>query len=142
MKKKIIFLLFFLLTLHGVFADTLAGHLWGYAEKDGYCIVEDFGRLHYWLYDTYSYYDGNGNPLIEAFISYVECLGWTVDYDNIEYISPNNDLALSVKSMMTAKNSDVSMTIIEINKNIAFMYLNSYNAKKDYWFTYIYPLIK
>ena len=142
MKKFYFSILLSLLTLNGVFADTPAGHLWGYAEKDDYCIVEGFGRLHYWLYDTYSYYDGDGVPLIEAFISYVERLGWTVDYDNIEYISPNNELASSVKSMMNTKNSDVSMTIIEINTNIALMYLNSYTARGGYWFTYIYPLIK
>ena len=120
---------------------TPASHL-KYFEKDSYCYVESYGRIHFWLYDTYTCYDGNGRPLIDAFVLYAERLGWTVDVNNVLYISPNEGLAQSVKQMMVENTSDVSMTIIESNTNSALLYLNAYTKRGGYWFTYIYPLFK
>jgi len=140
--KKTIFVIFALVFISPiVFADSPAGYVYGYYETDGYCIVNN-QRLHYWLYNTITQHNGYWSQLESAFISYVEKLGWTVDYDNYQHISPNNELALSVKRMMITKNSDLSMTIIEFSRNSGSLIINGYDDELDIWFTEVYPLIK
>ena len=29
-----------------------------YKEQDGWAYIEGFGKIHYWLYNTYTYHDG------------------------------------------------------------------------------------
>ncbi|MDR1505656.1 MAG: hypothetical protein LBI67_00995 [Treponema sp.] len=140
--KRIFFVVLFFLVVSSVFGDSPAGHLIGFSETDGYCIVEGYGRLHYWLYDTYSWHDGDGRQLTRAFLTYVERLGWTVDYDNYRHVAPNNELAQSVRRMMSGKNSDVSMTIIEHNRKSATLVINNYDATNGYWWSGFYPLIR
>jgi len=113
-----------------------------YQETDGYCIIGSFGRLRYWLYNTYKYNNGDSSDLLRALVTYTERLGWTIDYDNIKIVSPNDDLATSVKLMMLSKNSDISLTIIEYDKKTAALYINNHDKQNDIWETIIFPLIK
>jgi hypothetical protein len=144
MKKITLAFLFVILVSNAFAQNTPAGHLWGYSETDGYCIV-DGQRLHYWLYSTD---DGETRQLIRAFVSYVERRGWTVDYDNYQEIFFNDELADSVRSMMIAKNADVSMTIIEHNRNRATLVVNdclvNENGSRiwDICRSRFYPLVK
>jgi hypothetical protein len=140
MKNKCLMAFFVLFLSYGVFADSPAGDLIGFAETDGYCIVNG-QRLHYWLYNTFNWHDGDGSLLVRAFISYAERLGWTVDYDTYREVYPNNELAESVKRMMSAKNSDTSMTIIEHSKKSATLVINDYDSH-GYWWSRFYPLLK
>ena len=140
--KNIIATMFFMLFVSYSVSAGPAGHLMGYAETDGYCIVEGYGRLHYWLYDTYSWHNGDGTQLTRAFLTYAESLGWTVDYDNYRKVSPNNELALSVRRMMIGKNSDVSMTILEHDRRSATLVINNFDASDGHWWSEFYPLIK
>jgi hypothetical protein len=144
MKKFILAICLIVILPLGVFAQSpLSGTgLWLYEETDGYCIVEGYGRLHYWLYNTYENMNGNSDDLVRAFVNYVEKLGWTIDYDNATVYSPNDSLAKSVKLMMLSKNSDMSMTIIEYNKKSAALYINNHDVANDLWETLIFPLIK
>jgi len=143
MKKIALIVLFVMFVSNNAFAQNTptSGR---YSETDGYCIV-DGQRLHYWLYSTS---DGETSQLIRTFISYVEKLGWTIDYDNYIEIFFNDELAVSVKRMMIAKNADVSMTIIEYNKNEATLVVNDClvdeNGKRiwDICRSRFYPLIK
>jgi hypothetical protein len=144
MKKYSLCSVLFLFEIFTLFADSPAKNLYGYAETEGYCIVEG-QRMHYWLYSTS---DGETSQLIRAFVSYVENLGWTVDYDSFEEIWFNEELAESVKRMMIAKNADVSMTIVEYNKSKGALIVNdclvneNHQRVYDIFRTRIYPLLK
>jgi hypothetical protein len=122
------------------FADSPAGHLIGYAETDGYCIVNG-QRLHYWMYNTYIWHNGQWGALKRELITYAERLGWTIDYENYWEALPNNALAQSVKRMMEGKQSDVSMTIIE-NGRKGTLVFNLWDIENNYWWSEFYPLIK
>lgn len=116
-----------------------------YREQDGWAVV--LGRkLHYWLYDTYAYWNGNGGPLIKQCIpAWIERMGYVIDFDNIQKISPNNDLASSVKALMKQRGCDVSVTLCtkqNYGTNKDFVVINSYDKDKDNYFTIIYYLIK
>jgi len=112
-----------------------------YQETDDYCTVEHIGRLHYWLYNTYNNKNGDASDLFKAFISYAEKLGWAIDFDNTEILTPNNDLASPIKTMMVSKKSDMAMTIIEID-NVGAMFIHNHDEANDVWETIMFPLYK
>jgi len=122
---------------------------WEYArsfrEQDGYALVLG-KKLHYWLYDTYTYHDGDGSVIHNQIVPHwVEEMGYVIDYDNIEKYSPNTNLASSVKALMTQRDCDVSLTLV--TKDLEFtpydyVIINDYDEDKGiYWLT-VYPLYK
>lgn len=125
-------------TLNGkVFYDVAAS----YREQEGYALVEGYGKLHYWLYDTYTYHDGKGSDIVFKYIPYwLEKKGYVIDFNNVTKYVPNNGLANSVKELMTLHNSDVSIVLFETtNPHIT---VNNYDKEKKYYFTYVYNLKK
>jgi len=137
-------------------------------EQDGYAIVNG-KNYHYWLYSMEYFCDyhnwdrriiGKSSDdrlglLHTALLQWVEKQGWTVDYDNVLFRAPNNDLALSVKNLMLSRSKnfgildinskymDVSVTIETYSTREAALYINYWNfMKENYYETWIYHLIK
>ena len=145
MKKMVLAVCFVVfLSLSGFAQSPLSGTdlSSAYQETDGYSVIEGFGRLHYWLYDTYKNRNGNSSDLLAALVSYVQKLGWTIDFDKVEVVSPNKTLPESVKTMMISKNSDMSVVIIEYSAYKADMCINNHDKQNNVWETVIFPLIK
>ena len=87
MKKKLLILSFLFMTF-AVFAEeppiesgswhwdsgvTLNGKWFydvseSYKEQDGWAYIEGFGKIHYWLYDTYIYHDGYGKSIVDRYV--------------------------------------------------------------------------
>jgi len=110
-----------------------------FRESSGRAIVQD-KIFTYWLYDTYYKNNGSGSVLYQAFIEYVENLGWTIDYETIRNVNPNPDLADSVKSMMRNRGFDVSFTLVKISENYAYYVVNNFDKETGIYSTRIYYL--
>ena len=68
-------------------------------------------------------------------------MGYVIDFDNTRHISPNTDLASSVKALMKQRGCDVSVALIT-DKRVPYVVINSYDKDKDNYFTIIYNLVK
>jgi len=110
-----------------------------FRETSGRAIVQGI-ILTYWLYDTYYKNDGYGGELYRAFIDYVEDLGWTIDYETIEDVNPNPQLAESVKGLMQSRGCDVSFTLVKISDDYAYYVVNNFNKSTGIYSTRIYDL--
>lgn len=120
-----------------VFYDVAAS----YREQEGYAFIEGYGKLQYWLYDTYSYHNGDAKDIMEKYLPYwLEKKGYVIDYNKTEKYSPNNGLANSVKELMSLHNSDVSVVLFE-NSN-PHITVNNYDKDQKYYFTYVYYIKK
>jgi thiamine kinase-like enzyme len=118
--------------------DGLSVSEW-YRETSGNAVV--LGKtLTYWLYDTYWKNHGDKNELFEMFIDYVEDLGWSIDYEYIEDVNPNPDLAESIKRLMRSKNSYVSFILIETEDDFVYYVVNYFNRNTGTYSTRIYEL--
>jgi hypothetical protein len=116
-------------------------------EQNGYALVQG-RRLYYWLYDTVSYHRGKADEIYNEFLpSWVEKLGYVIDYDNISISDPNPSLASSVKTLMQQRGCDVSVTIISgpIGNtpayDIDFLIVNEWFKSRGVYKTTQYPLI-
>ena len=116
-----------------------------YKEQDGYALVNGY-KLHYWLYDTVSYHDGNAKEIYDRVIpSWVEGMGYVIDYDNIEVYEPNDNLANSVRMLMRQRGADMSVALVtkELHDtNVDYVVINEYFKSKGYYKTTIYYLYK
>lgn len=134
-------------TLNGrrFFGSKADGATWSYAdswfEQDGYALVQG-RKLHYWLYDTYTYHDGDGWTIIDEIIpSWVEDMGYVIDFDHVKKYSPNKKLANSVKALMKQRDCDVSVALIT-NESPNYVVINNYDESDNTYWTYVYNLYK
>jgi hypothetical protein len=113
-----------------------------YREQDGYALV--LGRkLHYWLYDTITYHDGNAEDIYSRVIpSWVEGMGYVIDFDHIKVYNPNPDLASSVRTLMQQRGCDISVALVTDNPNYDYVVINEYFTNKGTYKTTGYPLYK
>lgn len=113
-----------------------------YREQDGYALV--LGRkLHYWLYDTYTYHNGNGLEIYNSIIpKWVEDLGYVIDFDNIKVYNPNTALANSVKALMKQRGCDVSVTLVTDDPDYHYVIINEYLTNSGKYKFTEYPLYK
>ena len=137
-----------LVTLNGreFYGFGLDGYSGSYREQDGYALVLGH-KLHYWLYDTYTYHDGYDSAILNEIVPrWVEDMGYVIDFDNIQESYPNTDLANSVKALMKQRRCDVSVTLIthesDYPTNTDYVVINSYDISEDIYFTTIYYLRK
>jgi hypothetical protein len=111
-------------------------------EQDGYALVQG-RRLHYWLYDTYTDHNGNSEVIHNQIVPHwVEKMGYKIDYDDVEEYNPNDDLAASVKTLMTQRGCDVSFTLISSGGSDDYVVFNEYSKSEGIYRTTIYPLSK
>ncbi len=116
-----------------------------YREQDGYALV--LGRkLHYWLYDTITYHDGDASDIYDRIVpGWVEGMGYVIDFDHIEVYNPNTGLANSVKALMKRRGADVSVALVTRagnsgtnNTNVDYVVINEYLNSKDVYKITIY----
>ena len=113
-----------------------------YREQDGYAIVEGIKR-HYWLYDTYTYHNGDWFVILEYIIpAWVEMMGYVIDYDNVQEFDPNTDLASSVKSLMRQRRCDISVTLVTDLPDYDYLIVNSYDRKSNTYLSIHYPFLE
>ena len=137
-----------LVTLNGreFYGFGVDGYSDSYREQDGYALVLGC-KLHYWLYDTYAYHDGDDSEILDEIIPrWVEDMGYVIDFDDIKTCYPNTNLANSVKALMKQRRCDVSVTLITHESgyptNTDYVVINSYDKSEDMYFTTIYYLCK
>lgn len=111
--KKAIFVLGFISCSIALFGQQLplnkiAPHRFVYfQESTGRAIVNN-ENLTYWLYQCTP---DDMDELIGYIHTFVENLGYTVDYDSFTGIYENPNLATSVKSLMSVRKRNISITI-------------------------------
>ena len=111
-----------------------------YCEQDGWAIVQG-KKVHYWLYNTEAYHDGDIERLEKDVIpQWVEDMGYVIDYDNVKEYLPNDNLANSVKALMKQRNCDVSVTLINTDNWPHYVVINTYFWMFDGYSTTVYPL--
>ena len=116
--------------------------------------IEVDGRsLYYYMYDTYTYNDGDGEEIVAVIFNYMSAIFWNrVEFLSMEEIHPNNDLAQSVKDRMLKGGYDISATLILNRITVAnaagygrdyyfSLYINNYNKSNGVWSTYIIDLV-
>ena len=114
-----------------------------YKEQDGWAYIEGFGKIHYWLYDTYTYHNGYGKSIVDKYVPHwIESMGYVIDFDHMRTVSPNNNLASSVKALMKQRGCDVSVALITSNPTDPYVVINNYDKDKNFYWTDIIPLIK
>ena len=117
-----------------------------YNETDGWAYIKGYGKIHYWLYDTYKNADGGGSTLIDNILpEWAEEMGYAIDYDQIRKISPDQDTPSSVKSLMKKRGYDVAAALITSDTSYPYgkspyLVFHTYDKDRDYYWTYIYPL--
>jgi len=163
MKRKYFFIVFFLISVVSFAQEapmsgwrfnsvsvTLNGRMFwdyqyaeSYREQSGYAVVGGV-RRQYWLYDTYSYHDGRGGEIYNRVLpSWVENMGYAIDFDNILELDPNPDLASSVKALMSQRGCDISVTLMnEPSARRNTLVINNWNRASGVYDTTFYPLIK
>ena len=118
-----------------------------YREQMGRAIINDLGSVTFWLYDTYSYHNGNGSELINKYIPHwiENYYNETIDFDNIRDVSPNENMPSSLKALMKQRGCDVAVAYIIRNwgtsSAMSGVVINAYDKEKNNYFTYIYPFI-
>ncbi len=161
MKKKLLILSFLFMTF-ALFAEeppiesggwhwdsgiTLNGKCFfdvaeSYKEQDGWALVLG-EKIHYWLYDTYTYHDGYGKSIIDRYVpAWIESMGYVIDFDHMRRVNPNKDLASSVKALMKQRNCDLSVALITRDPAYPYVVINNYDKDSDSYWTDIIPLIR
>ena len=116
-----------------------------YNEQDGYALVLG-EKLHYWLYDTLSYHNGNASEIYNKIIpKWVENMGYVIDYDNIHVSNPNSELASSVRALMKQRGANISVTLCtkeNYKTDVDFVVINEYLPGKNSYKTTAYYLYR
>ena len=113
-------------------------------EQDGWAYIEGYGEIHFWLYDTYTNFDGKGSILIDYFYDWTLRKGYSKPYDR-RTVSPDQDVPSSVKTLMNQRNCDVAFALITSDTSYPYdespyMVVHSYDRDRGYYWTYIYPV--
>ncbi len=109
-----------------------------WCESEGYALV--LGRnLHYWLYDSYLYHDGDISELVfEIVPKWFQSMDYFV-VEDYNITSPNNSLADSVKKLMKDFDSDVSITLVKTEDGKSdYICVNSYDSDSNLYTTYFF----
>jgi len=109
-----------------------------WCETEGYALVGNYGNLHYWLYSSYIYHDGDISSIIFDIVpKWFQSMGYFV-VEDYKTVSPNNDLAESVKQLMDEQVCDVSITFIKGNNSYDNVIVNSFDPETELYTTYIF----
>ena len=117
-----------------------------YKETDGWAYIKGYGKIHFWLYDTYQNAEGNGSVLVNKIIpEWVEEMGYVIDYDQERHISSDQDVPSSVKTLMKQRGCAVAVALITSDASYPYgkspyLVLHAYDRDRGYYWTHIYPL--
>ncbi|GHV78399.1 hypothetical protein AGMMS49944_01900 [Spirochaetia bacterium] len=109
-------------------------------EQSGSAIVGDH-TINYWLYDTVAYHGGKSDDIYNRYIpSWVEKMGYVIDYDSINTYDPNPGLAPSVQALMQQRACNVALALINYNHGYDYVVINEWFKSRGIYKTTIYPL--
>jgi hypothetical protein len=108
-----------------------------YGERRVTIPLEGFGDCVYFLYDTYSRADGYMDYESLA-LEWIEDWGYVPDYDDFIHVSPNPDLANSIKQAMRRYGKDVAMAIFVNDDDTGYVVVNNYYADENTYFSDFY----
>ncbi len=107
-----------------------------YREQKGYAVVNG-ASVQFWLYDTITYHNGKAKDIYDDYVpSWVEKMGYVIDYDNIKIERPYN-VPTSVKKLMQQRGCDTAVALF-FNEVDIIEFLNSKNIYK----LTTYPLVR
>lgn len=156
MKKRIIFI--FLTFLFGIciFADSspIASGGWRWENgitlngKKFYDVAPSYREQYVylnpnfdcWLYDTYTYHNGDGSQLINKYLpQWIEDAGYYIDYNQsakgYEDVFP---LGQKLKDLMKSKNCDVCVFFTVGD----WLQVVSYDKSKKNYLTYMFKIVR
>ena len=110
-------------------------------EQEGCADVQE-RTLHYWLYDTLTCHNGDADAIYsEAFLAWINEMGYAINANNIEESYPNKRLAPSVRKLMSERGCNISLTLIgDITRPYAV--INEFFPQANNYKTTIYHLRK
>ncbi|GHT86802.1 hypothetical protein FACS1894137_12880 [Spirochaetia bacterium] len=109
-------------------------------EQSGSVIFGDH-TISYWLYDSLAYHSGKSDDIYNRYIpSWVEKMGYAIDYDRINIIDPNPGLAPSVQALMTQRDCNVSVTLIKYYYGYDYVVINEWFKSRSAYKTTAYLL--
>lgn len=109
-------------------------------EQSGSAIIGD-QNVNYWLYDTLGYHGGKSDEIYNRYIpSWVQKMGYIIDYDRIKTSDPNPNLASSVQALMSQKGCDVSVALIKYDHDYDYVVINEWFKSRSIYKTTVYPL--
>lgn len=115
-----------------------------YREQEGWAYREGIGKIHFWLYDTYTYHNGDGRNIINLFFpKWIESMGFVIDFDDIERDYPDEHFPSSIKALMTQRSCDIAVCFFQgpgIKGTDIIIY--DYDKDKDIWGSYFIPLFE
>lgn len=94
-----------------------------YREQVGYLYFPDGDRNHCFLYDTYTYHNGDGHDLLYKYIpAWLESEGYTIDWSKSKQEDNGDNITYQVTDLMKEKNCDVAVYILFGNWLLAVCY--------------------
>ncbi|MBR5966620.1 MAG: hypothetical protein IK015_10945 [Treponema sp.] len=113
-----------------------------YREQDGWVNIKGYGKLHFWLYDTYTYWNGDAKVFVDQCLpAWIESMGYVIDFDYIKRFKPNERLASSIKTLMSQKGCDIAVTFLVGDRpDYPHVHINYYDRENTSYWTEIIPL--
>ena len=110
-----------------------------FCENSGYAFV-DGETKYFYLYNTYTYNDGDYFILKSALFNWAINLGYAVKYINYGMELSEEDQDASIREMMIEGDYDVAAAVYEADGDTAFLYIYCWDQEKDFWWLEIFPL--
>ena len=117
-----------------------------YNETDGWAYIKGYGKIHYWLYNTYRNLDGHGDIIYYRILpEWAEEMGYAIDFDNVRDIDYDQDMPSSVKSLMEQRDCNVAAALITSDTSYPYgkspyLVVHGYDRDEDSYWTYFCPL--
>ncbi len=157
MKKRVLIFLLFLICVTKFYSiEPPLGQYWYYEGgitlkgKNFYWIADTYREQHdllsyfdgsdkidCWLYDTYTYHDGDGTKLLEKYFpDWLNRYGVCIDWEKSVQSSPANYVPSNVKDLMKRRNCDVCAYFMGGN----WFNVVNYDKSKDSYWSYMYKV--
>ena len=121
-----------------------------YNETDGWAYIKGYGKIHYWLYNTYRNLDGYGGIILHRILpEWAEEMGYVIDYAKMGniIICPDEGVPLSVEELMRRRGRNTAVDLITSDTSYPYNYGSStylviHYYDRDYYSycTFVYPL--
>ena len=110
-----------------------------YREQKGYFQLDNGKEIWCWLYDTYSYHNGDGSDILHKYLpEYFESCNYSMEWQKEKIEGKWRTMELegapeSLKSLMKKKNCDVAIYLM-----MGYWYVVNYDKENNRWFTYMF----
>lgn len=110
-----------------------------YREQLGWLYFPDGERNHCFLYDTYTYHDGNGEDLLYKYLpAWLEGEGFSIDWSKSKKENNGDYITYQVTDLMKERNCDVAVYILIGN----WVLVVNYDKSTDSYWKFYYKINK